>query len=51
VSNTNNCDDCGKSFDVFKEGQGTQFFTVCGSCWAIELKRREIGGVFVRGAI
>lgn len=44
----NTCDDCGKSFDVFTEGMGHQFFTVCGDCWAIELKRREIGGVFSR---
>ena len=43
-----NCDDCGKDFDIFAEGMGHQFFTVCGECWKIQLTRREIGGVFTR---
>jgi ssDNA-binding Zn-finger/Zn-ribbon topoisomerase 1 len=43
------CDDCGNSFDIFKEGYGHQFFVVCGNCWTIETKRRETGGVFTRG--
>jgi hypothetical protein len=43
-----NCDECGKAFNVFEEGNGTQFFIVCGSCWSIESQRREIGGVFTR---
>jgi ssDNA-binding Zn-finger/Zn-ribbon topoisomerase 1 len=43
-----NCDDCGKSFDIFQEGHGTQFFVVCGNCWDVQIKRREIGGVFTR---
>jgi hypothetical protein len=42
------CDECGKSFNVFEEGNGAQFFIVCGSCWAIESQRRQIGGVFTR---
>jgi len=44
-----NCDDCGKQFNIFNEGYGHQFFVVCGKCWATEIKRREIGGVFTRG--
>ena len=40
------CDNCEKSFDIFNEGMGHQFFTVCGVCWSVELKCREIGGVF-----
>jgi len=43
------CDDCQSQFDIFKEGYGSQFFVVCGKCWAIETKRRETGGVFTRG--
>jgi predicted nucleic acid-binding Zn ribbon protein len=42
------CDECGKQFNIFLGGMGNQFFTACGECWAIELKRREIGGVFTR---
>lgn len=42
------CDDCGKDFDIFQEGHGHAFFVVCGDCWAQELKKREIGGVWVR---
>ena len=42
------CDDCGKSFDIFAEGYGHQFFVVCGACWQTQLTRREIGGVFSR---
>jgi hypothetical protein len=44
------CDDCQKQFNIFEEGHGSEFnFVVCGACWSIELKRREIGGVFTRG--
>jgi hypothetical protein len=43
-----NCNDCGDSFDIFKEGYGHQFFVVCGECWQTQLERREIGGVFSR---
>ena len=44
------CDDCQKEFDIFKEGYGSKFnFVVCGKCWAVELKRRQIGGVFTQG--
>jgi ssDNA-binding Zn-finger/Zn-ribbon topoisomerase 1 len=43
------CDDCGKSFDIFNEGYGHQFFVVCGNCWATETERRQIGGVFTTG--
>jgi predicted nucleic acid-binding Zn ribbon protein len=44
------CHDCGTVFDVFAEGMSNQYVTACGECWSIELQRREIGGVFVRGA-
>jgi predicted nucleic acid-binding Zn ribbon protein len=44
------CDDCGKKFDIFQEGYGHQFFVVCGECWATQMKRRQIGGIFTRGA-
>ena len=42
------CHDCGKSFDVFNEGYSSQYVTVCGECWRVELSRREAGGVFTR---
>ncbi len=43
------CDECQAQFNILEEGYGHQFFVVCGKCWAVELKRREIGGVFVGG--
>jgi hypothetical protein len=45
-----NCDACGKSFDILSEGMGhPELFTACGKLsWAIELRRREIGGVLTR---
>lgn len=46
---TKTCDECGIDFDIFKEGKGHQFFVVCGKCWEVQAKRREIGGVFTRG--
>lgn len=42
------CHDCGTVFDVFSGGMSNQYVTACGECWSIELKRREIGGVFTR---
>jgi hypothetical protein len=42
------CDDCQKQFNILEEGYGHQFFVVCGKCWGVELKRREIGGVFIQ---
>ena len=42
------CDECQAQFNILEEGYGHQFFVVCGKCWAIELKRREIGGIFVK---
>jgi hypothetical protein len=43
------CDDCQSQFNIFEEGGVYQFFSVCGKCWATEVKRREIGGVFTTG--
>jgi hypothetical protein len=43
------CDECQAQFNILEEGYGHQFFVVCGKCWAVETKRREIGGVFVKG--
>jgi predicted nucleic acid-binding Zn ribbon protein len=46
-----NCDECGKSFDVFNEGNVSNYnVTLCGNCWSVELKRRHLGGVFTREA-
>jgi len=42
------CHECGKSFDVFNEGYSSQYVTACSTCWAVQVKRREIGGVFFR---
>jgi hypothetical protein len=39
------CHDCGKSFDVFTEGYSSEYLVICGSCWKIEIKNRELGGV------
>jgi len=44
-----NCDECRKSFDVFNEGNVSNYsVALCGNCWKVELKRRELGGVFTR---
>ena len=40
------CDGCGQSFDIFREGQATQYFIVCGICWSEEDARWMSGGVF-----
>jgi len=44
------CDECQSQFNIFEEGYGSKFnFVLCGKCWATELKRRKIGGVFTEG--
>ena len=42
------CHECGTSFDLLREGYSGFYVTACADCWAIELQRREIGGVFTR---
>jgi hypothetical protein len=42
------CDDCGFSFDIFKEGYTSEYVLVCGECWAIQQAKRALGGVLAR---
>jgi len=42
------CDECKEEFDVLAGGYSSQYVTACATCWAVEVKRREIGGVFSR---
>jgi hypothetical protein len=37
------CDFCDKQFDVFDEGNVSQFnVAMCGTCWTAEAKRRGV---------
>ncbi len=36
-----NCDECGKSFDIFNEGDVSNYnVALCGACWRVEFFRR-----------
>jgi len=38
-----NCDNCGNNFDVFNEGNVSEYsVALCGKCWAIEARSRGI---------
>ena len=43
------CHDCGTSFNIFTEGYSSQYVTVCGKCWAVEIANRAKGGIVTRG--
>jgi hypothetical protein len=37
------CDECGKSFDVFNEGNVSNYnVALCGNCWSVEAMKRGI---------
>jgi len=38
-----NCDECGKSFNVFNEGNVSNYsVALCGNCWSVEAVKRGI---------